>query len=588
LDITTDVKNREVIALAKERLDLAADAGSLGIWDIDLLSNTYAWDDRMYQHYGLDPSAKIAPETVWFKLVHPDDLAQVVAETKSAIASGGRSVSEFRIIRQDGSMHHMRSCAIAVRGSGDKVARITGINQDITEAKRFAAELREARRVADEANVAKGQFLANMSHEIRTPLNAIIGLSELVMRTELTTRQRHYLENISAAGHSLLSVINDVLDFSKIESGKFDVENVDFTLSDVLDRLASMTGLRAQEKGLELLYAISPDVPKVLIGDAGRLGQVLLNLVSNAIKFSASGEIVLTGRREMQQGNPVRLRFEVQDTGIGLSAEQAVRLFQPFVQADASTSRQFGGTGLGLVISKKLVELMGGNIHVESTQGQGSRFIFTVQMGQPDTAPADLPTIAWRADFSRLRVLVIDDNQSARQILVDTLQSLGLYAVAVERGDLGIDELAAAQRAGQAYDLAIIDRQMPMLDGVETIRRIRADERIAKTLATVMLTAFGAEELRAAAFGVHLDAILEKPVHPEKLFRLITQILPAGMAIQSSAGLVERSKQRMNGQEPYLTGARVLLVEDNKLNQEVATELLKATGMTVALAEDGF
>ncbi|MGD8497460.1 MAG: response regulator, partial [Chromatiales bacterium] len=458
-----------------------------------------------------------------------------------------------------------------------------GVVHDLTARKQIEEELRRARELAEEASRAKGDFLANMSHEIRTPMNAIIGMAHLALKTELSAKQRNYVEKIDSASRSLLGIINDILDFSKIEAGKLDIESIDFRLEDVLDNVATLIGLKARQKGLELLFSVEPTaVPRYLVGDPLRLGQVLINLASNAVKFTDSGEIVISVERVDEHEGRVTLRFAVRDTGIGLTTEQQSRLFQSFTQADGSTTRKYGGTGLGLAISKRLVEMMGGEIGVDSEPGAGSTFSFTAVLGsrsEPDARALEaIPEIEGK------RVLVVDDNATSREILKDMLASLHFDVALTASGQEAIAEVEAAAEAGQDYAIVFMDWKMPGMDGAQAARVIKSGAAGARTPAVVMVTAYGREEVMRQADEARVDGFLIKPVSPSTLFDIVMEVLGRSGVPRESGGDAQAAASPAPAD---LHGVRVLLVEDNEINQEVALEILRGAGLAVTIAGNG-
>ncbi len=518
---------------------------------------------------------------------------------------------DWTFVRADGTRVPVHLSVGAMRTADGRIKGFVAVAHDLTDRKQAeealrrhkdeleatvdqrTAELRAARDAADAANRAKGAFLANMSHEIRTPMNAILGMSALALESDLQPRQRNYIAKAHAAAESLLVIINDILDFSKIEAGKLALEQQPFSLRETLGGVVDVLGPRADEAGLEFVLALSPGLPMALVGDGGRLRQVLMNLCHNAIKFTPEGEVVLEVRELQRQGGTARLQFEVRDTGIGMSPEEQQRLFQPFSQADASTSRRYGGTGLGLAISRQLVQLMGGDLQVDSMTGAGSRFHFTLEftLAPPDTAahdPAAAPT-------KGLRVLLVEDNALARKVTGDLCRALGLLVDTAADGALAVRRAMQADQAGEPYQVMLLDWKMPDVDGPQCARALAGQAGWRHPVPLVlMLSALPADAARdrLADAGVRVDGLLSKPVTPWTLTEALAGVLgPLAPGLRREAAGTRTSRARgepaWHHAYPALRGARVLLVEDNAINQELAVELLSRAGVVVMVAGDG-
>jgi two-component system sensor histidine kinase/response regulator len=440
-------------------------------------------------------------------------------------------------------------------------------------------QLKTAKESAEAASRAKSEFLANMSHEIRTPINGIFGMTELALDTALTSEQREYLLMAKSSGDSLLSVINDILDFSKVESGKLELEAIEFGLHETVSETIAALAVRAHQKGLELTCDIDPEIPAYLVGDPGRLRQILVNLVGNAIKFTHQGEIIVRARRLSPAADPLELQFSVSDTGIGVPAEKQSLIFEAFSQADGSITRTYGGTGLGLSISAQLVKLMGGKIWVESQPGQGSTFHFTVRAGIGSDKPAASLSES-QLTLRDMPVLLVDDHAINREILLKLTSRWGMQPVAVASGQEALDAMRQAELTGHGFRLAVIDGHMPGMDGFELAERIKQEPLLAGAM-IMMLTSAGqrGDAVRCRQLGI--AAYLLKPIRRSELLSAILTVLGQASAVTSPTLITQYSLREQRRK------LRILVAEDNLINQQVVLHMLQKMGHAAVLASNG-
>jgi PAS domain S-box-containing protein len=511
---------------------------------------------------------------------HPKEF---IADLWRTIQSGRVWKGDLKNRAKDGSIYWVDTTIVPFCDAENKPRQYIAIRSDITAIKSVEEDLRTAKEAAEAASSAKSEFLANMSHEIRTPLNGVMGMTDLALGTELTPEQREYLDTVKMSADSLLTVINDILDFSKIEAGKIDLEAIDFNLRDCLETSLKTLAIRADEKGLELLCEVAPELPELVRGDAGRLRQIIINLAGNAIKFTEKGEVVLKVQVEESDAQGLKLRFTVTDTGIGIPQEKLQAIFDPFSQADTSTTRKYGGTGLGLTISSRLVDMMGGRIWVESEVGGGSKFHFTARLGTAEAKVIAAEAIAPLDVLRAAKVLVVDDNPTNRRILEGMLGRWEMKSSSAQNGVDALTKLSEAQETGDPFTLVLMDMHMPSMDGFELIEEIR--KRPGASAATIMmLTSAGHRGDAARCQELGVAAYLLKPIRQSELREAIGRVLGARERIGVLPLITRYSLQ--DAGEP-MASLHILLAEDNPVNQLLARRLLEKRGHSVVVAESG-
>ncbi|AXE30817.1 hypothetical protein DK842_13515 [Chromobacterium phragmitis] len=573
VDISERQRNQRELMRARDQLSKAAEVAELGIWSWELDSDALELNARMFDIYQFPHELRQngLHYRQWRERLHPEDVDAVERELRNAVAGRGAYSPTFRIVLPDGQIRHIQAGALVERDNDGRPLRVTGINRDITIQHDAEAALRLAKESAEAASRAKADFLSNMSHEIRTPMNAVLGLAYLLEKAGLPASALDLVHKIRVAGRSLQGIINDILDFSKIEAGNLEIEQVPFCLGDVLDNLSTIMSANAGDRDIELVISPPPADIDHLRGDSLRLEQVLINLTSNAIKFTETGHVKVDIQPLETSSQHVVLRFAVVDTGIGIPEAKQRELFQPFTQADASTTRRFGGSGLGLAISRRLVTLMGGEIGLNSQPGEGCEFWFTLRF------PREVGIRLSAPEMANLSVLIADDNPIARETLDITAGELGWEVSTTASGGEAVERVRAAQEAGRPVDVVVLDWKMPEMDGLAAAQAIRRLCRGQRMPIILMATAYSRELLKAEPAAGEINEVLNKPVTPSGLYNAVARAL---RPLQAAAAVQPQSNNRLDG-------LRLLVVDDSDINREVALRIFEDEGAVVALASDG-
>jgi two-component system, sensor histidine kinase and response regulator len=574
-DITKRMEAETALRQSEEVFRTLCAAAPVGVFRIDQEGFMVYANERLLEIHGLSMEEVRGPE---FRAgIHPDDAQRVLGARNNNLQREERFFDEYRYVKRSGEIVWLGVHGGPVRAPDGTPQGFVGVIEDITSVRAAHEKMREAKEAADAASRAKSEFLANMSHEIRTPMNGIIGMTELAMETELDASQREYLNAVKYSADSLLTVINDILDFSKIEVGKLSLDPIEFNLRDHLGQAMKILAPRAYEKDLELACFVPPELPDFVVGDPVRLRQVILNLVGNAIKFTEKGEVVLRVEQESQDSDGISLHFAVSDTGIGIPAEKQELIFEPFSQADTSTTRRYGGTGLGLSICSRLIGMMNGRIWLESEAGHGATFHFTARFGQ---AAASSVHVSDPAILENLRVLIVDDNATNRQILESTLSFWKMRPACASGAEAALAMLREG-RDGAPFSLMLVDCHMPDTDGFMLVEQVHSLPE-QQGLATVMLTSGGQRGDGQRCKELGIAAYLIKPVLQSDLLETLLRVLGPRRDAAEPKQLVTRHSLR-EGRVPL----RVLLAEDNAVNQRLAVRLLEKEGHSVVVAGDG-
>jgi PAS domain S-box-containing protein len=584
-DMTEHKQAEEALRESERRFRTLAEALPHMVWTAEPDGAIDYSNARTTEYTGLTPDQ--LRWSGWLAAIHPEDQPRGLEVWTRSIATGEPFEIEFRVRHADGDFRWYLARALALRDDSGRITKWVGSCIDIDDQKRAQEALREAKEAAEAANRAKDEFLANVSHEIRTPMNAILGMTELVMDTPLTADQQQCLKTVKSAADNLLGLMNDLLDFSKIEAGKLELDPADFSLRAAVGDTLRALAVRGHKKGLELIYDVQTEVPDALVGDASRLRQVLLNLVGNAIKFTEEGEVVVrvevAGEAAPEGG--VDLRFTVRDTGMGIPRNQQERIFRAFEQEDSSTTRRYGGTGLGLTIASRLVVLMGGRITVESEPGRGSTFAFTARFGRQPHPPEQVPARP-PASLRSLPVLVVDDNATNRHILEEWLRGWQMDPAVVGDGLAALDALWDAVSAGRPYALVLLDARMPHTDGLALTVKIRKRTELAATR-IILLTSGERPGDWDRIRELRIDAQLLKPVQQDELLETIYRVMSRAIGDASPAAGHVRGREPAAAPAPAAAPLHILVAEDNEINAQLVERLLARRGHRVRLANNG-